>query len=124
MPKTTYIGFYYEDELPLKDGDKVVIPKGVKVRSFNPSKKDYVTKQKTTVVARIGNGSADPKDGDSTHVLMHALSNPTVTWAGSGGYWCSVDLNDILDANGFEGPAEQREQQYLVSRRYRGGFRS
>lgn len=29
------------------------------------------------------------------------IDNPTIVWAGSGGYWCEVDLNDLLEANGI-----------------------
>lgn len=31
--------------------------------------------------------------------LIH--SNPTVVWSGTGGYWFWVDINDIMEANGF-----------------------
>lgn len=26
-------------------------------------------------------------------------ANPSVCWAGTGGYWCEADINDILEAN-------------------------
>lgn len=28
------------------------------------------------------------------------VDNPTVVWAGTGGYWCEVDINLLLEANG------------------------
>jgi hypothetical protein len=31
-----------------------------------------------------------------------AVENPTVMWAGAGSYWCEVDINLVLEANGVE----------------------
>lgn len=28
------------------------------------------------------------------------VDDPTVVWAGTGGYWCEVDINLLLEANG------------------------
>lgn len=28
------------------------------------------------------------------------MSNPSISWAGTGGYWCDVEINDLLEANG------------------------
>lgn len=30
------------------------------------------------------------------------IDNPTVVWAGTGGYWCEVDVNLLLEANGAQ----------------------
>lgn len=34
------------------------------------------------------------------HDVFLPVSNPTVLWVGTGNYWCEVDLNLLLEANG------------------------
>jgi hypothetical protein len=36
--------------------------------------------------------------------LSFPISNPKVVWAGTGGYWCEAEVNDILEANGIKDP--------------------
>lgn len=125
-----YEGFHTDAALPIKRGQKVVIPAGTTVRSMG-SKGTYVTKRAQTVTVRtVMNGQSVPNhyalnDKDYHGPLKAkgfdfaplealraanspeyyngyvAISNPTVSWAGAGGYWCDVDINDILEANGI-----------------------
>ena len=125
-----YEGYHEASALPLKRGQKIVIPAGVTVRSMKPGKADYVTKRSQTVTIHmfINGQSVRPRvalgDKDYFYPLKEKgfdfsqleawreanapeyyhsyvpISNPKVSWAGAGGYWCDVDINDILEANG------------------------
>jgi len=82
-----YEGYFPKEELPIKPGDKVIIPMGIKIKSLHPKKKEYVSRRKQTI--------------EVNHILSGVTtgnlpkSNPKVCWAGSGGYWCEVDINDL-----------------------------
>lgn len=121
-------GYHDDHQLPFKRGQKVVIPAGVTVRSMG-SRGTYVTKRAQTVAihhflpgqsisnhlalndkdyyyplkAKGFDFSALEKLREENHLEYYegrvATQNPTVVWAGTGGYWCDVDINDILDAN-------------------------
>jgi hypothetical protein len=120
-------GYHSDSALPIKRGQKVMIPAGVAVRSTNPSRPSYVTKRAQMVTVRIIlPGQSVPNhwalgDKDYRRPLEAkgfdfaplealrasnspeyynghvAVSNPMVTWAGAGGYWCEVDINDLID---------------------------
>lgn len=124
-----YEGYFDDNQLPFKRGQQVVIPAGVRVRSMAPNRKEYVTARKQTVTLhRCDNGMSIANyiaygDKDYYNPLkergfdfsaiekMRAdnspeyykgsvpVMNPSVFWAGAGGYWCWVDINDILEAN-------------------------
>lgn len=89
---------------PFVKGDTVIIPKGTVVHSTNPSKSEYVTKRNQKVnVFMAGNGwvETDRYYGDVGMVKL-----PRVSWAGTGGYWCDVQVTpEFLAANGHE-PAQ------------------
>lgn len=125
-----YEGFHADAVLPIKRGQKVVIPAGTTVRSMG-SKGVYVTKRAQTVFVRgVMNGQsvsnyyalndrqhhgplkaagfdfsvirAMRDAGDPEYYRGFVpISNPSITWAGTGGYWCDADINDILEANGL-----------------------
>ena len=125
-----YEGYHETSVLPVKRGQKVVIPAGVTVRSSG-SRGTYVTKRVQTItVGPIMNGQSVPahyalndrryrkplEDKGYDFAPLEALRDantkdfyqtmipilpPTISWVGSGGYWCEVNLNDILDANGI-----------------------
>lgn len=110
MQKNAYVGFYQDSELPVKQGMEVVIPKGIRVTSTNPSKKEYVTKRAQTVTVHVVlPGEAWEQAWDLGGALFAAARNPQVSWAGASGYWCDVELNDILDANNLPGAPEARD---------------
>ena len=85
-----------KDDLPIKKGDRVRVPKGVKLRSMHPQR------------------PTEYEAGKSYHVEVHhvvvplfklkATSNeewslerdPRVVWAGSGGYWVEASLFDVV----------------------------
>lgn len=122
-----YIGYRNQTELPFKKGDTVFIPAGITVKSMNPSVSSYVTKRKQIVkIHHILCGMEvndahyqryhekdshicsyekfiESSDGGKYSVgIWHVINNPQIVWAGSGGYWNEVDINDILVANGIE----------------------
>lgn len=101
----------------------VLIPKGTRV--YSQHKGEYVTKRDQKVkVHHVKNGCNLPltdrhcqdqieeyfkRDGAhcilsvvNNHILPRGINasvpvkNPTVSWAGSGGYWCEADVNDVV----------------------------
>jgi hypothetical protein len=79
----------YEDRiaaLPVQAGDLVMIPKGVSVLSLNPSKGRYQTRRATSVTVN------EVFPGYRTNMEFKPA---TIRWAGSGGYWCECDLDDV-----------------------------
>lgn len=83
---TTYKG--YCKTLPIKQGDTITIPKGIAVHSTHPHRKNYATKRAMKVVVNhILPGSDAYGEYEAT--------NPKIVWAGTGGYWCEVDINDL-----------------------------
>lgn len=83
---------------PFRQGEKVVIPAGTVVRFKG---EETLTERAQTITVHMqSEGHYDEvrtKDGWGSFKLRP----PTVTWAGSGGYWkdAQVDL-DVLVANG------------------------
>lgn len=110
-------------------GTLVIIPKGTSVKSTHPSKKEYVTKKDMKVkVHHFMNGMnlplndkysqaevADYLEISGAFCLLGTtingeilprginasvpVKNPSVTWIGSGGYWCEADINQIVVIN-------------------------
>jgi hypothetical protein len=85
----SYIGYCEEENLPIKSGDTVIIPKGIKVKTMNPSKKEYITKR--TMKIKVHHTLPGSTWGGNPK------SNPSIVWAGMGNYWCEVDINDIVE---------------------------
>jgi hypothetical protein len=89
----------YIEKLPIHSGDKITIPKGTMVRSHGESKP--AGKTFTVTVHHVLNGY-EPNDADIAYAERHGRTaagfNPKAVWAGSGGYWCEVDMNDIPEA--------------------------
>jgi len=115
----TYVG--YQKDLPIKPGDQVVIPKGTLVKTMHPGRASYVTARAQRVkvnhmmpgcswhYSMIGEREARDfglnldtlqelrrTDGVKYMDSYHHVSNPAVVWAGTGGYWCEVDINLVL----------------------------
>jgi hypothetical protein len=100
-----YVGFHEDADLPVKRGDTVTIPKGTHLRTTHPQMKDRVAARTYRVkVDHILPGSTDTKHEQATEPPYHfivtkvPLTNPSVRWAGTGGYWFEADLNDIPEA--------------------------
>ena len=111
----------YRSSLPVKAGDVVTIPRGTVAKTMHPNRNQYVTAraQKVRVnhtmpgqsyaFSMIGEREARDFGLDmdqlrkmraEDHKLFrdsyHHVSNPAVCWAGTGGYWCEVDINDVI----------------------------
>lgn len=113
------------NETGINRGTTVLIPKGTLINSCHPSKKSYISKkdmkvkvhhlmpgqnipvndrdyndqiknysQLTGAVCLLGknNGEILPRGINATL----PISNPSVCWAGSSGYWCEADINSVI----------------------------
>jgi hypothetical protein len=96
MNEAKFIG--YVKELPIKPGDRVRIPKGVIVRcngENKPAGRTFIVR-----VNHVLNGyTLDASE--QAYQMRHGRTvgpavNPKAVWAGSGGYWCEADINDIV----------------------------
>jgi hypothetical protein len=85
-----YIG-YHEDlkKLPIQMGDNVIIKKGTRYHSMKDGKYHHAGKTHIVKVNHVLNGATWTQDNEEK------IINPEVRWAGSGGYWHGVDINDI-----------------------------
>lgn len=95
----------YCEKLPIMSGDKVTITKGTIIRKNGANKP--AGKTFTVTVHHVLNGWK-PDASDIAYAERHGNTstgwNPKVVWAGSGGYWCEADMNDIPEAQ----PAEKQ----------------
>ena len=99
-----FIGYHSNSELPVKPGDTVTIQKGVTVRTVLPKSFEegfYVHKVKARrsykiKVSHVLNGTTRYKDLPENE--RSRCTNPSVVWAGRGGYWREVDINDVPEA--------------------------
>lgn len=93
-PTEKFVGCYDDDELPIKPGDMVTIKKGTLVRSLHhgnkPAGRTYKVK-----VDHILNGTTTRRNHRGEEFIC---TNPSIRWAGTGGYWSTVDINDIPEA--------------------------
>lgn len=128
MPR--YDGYHGYDDLPFQKGQEVIIPSGVTVKTMHPSRDSYTTSRKQKVrihhflpgqtvrlidavkdrhVRQIAQERFDMNELEAEVERDHAgaydkripLQNPTLCWPGTGGYWCEVEINDVLEANGI-----------------------
>ncbi len=83
----------YNDVLPVKKGDTVVIPQGALIktvgRRIRAASQTYQIR-----VHHVFCGSNLPK-GHPQHDPSRPVRNPKVVWLGLGGYWSEVDINDV-----------------------------
>jgi hypothetical protein len=86
VPK--FEGYIPDHELPIKRGDTVTIPKGTLVKNVRTG---------VTIAGRTYKVKVDHFISGMTHDQVKIP--PKVCWAGSGGYWSEVDINDIPEAN-------------------------
>lgn len=98
-------GFHENEDLPIKRGDVVTIPKGTKISTTMSNKREKIAGRTFKVkVDHVLNGSStSERVWDATwdtyvEVRTH-VNNPSVRWAGEGGYWHEVDINDVPEAN-------------------------
>lgn len=91
-----YLGFHYDDDLTIKPGMTVTIRKGTMVEcrgEVKPAGRTY-----KVVVNHILNGQNLYIEGSAFRTTVTPIKAPTVRWAGTGGYWSAVDINDIPEA--------------------------
>lgn len=95
-------GFHSDDKLPIKKGDVITILKGAFIKTMKPSptggfvKKTAGRTYKVTV-DHVLPGRNRPV-GQPGHDGSYPVESPSVRWAGTGGYWYEVDLNEIPEA--------------------------
>lgn len=86
----------YCDKLPVADGDVVTILKGTRIKTTHPSKKEKVANRTYKVKVH------HVLPGMDAHLSYRketvSAVNPSVRWAGEGGYWHEVDINDVPEA--------------------------
>ena len=110
----------YQSILPIKNGDKVKIKKGVLLRSMHPSKNGWYenSRTRTVTVNHTNCGMEVVKCEVEKYYMQEAeralgedlllemletkgnhelipVYNPSVIWAGTGGYWVECDINDV-----------------------------
>ncbi len=86
---------------PVPKGDTIVVPKGSVIHTTHPSGRVQVTKRTQRItVYMASDGWVSRERHDAGKVLL-----PTVTWAGTGGYWRDVQLTKaVLETNGLTLP--------------------
>ena len=89
-----YVG--YCDKMPFKKGDRVRILKGCPLSTTHPKHND--TKGRYTAsrsqVITVHHTLPGMTEYYGTERETH-LSNPSVCWPGSGGYWIDADINYV-----------------------------
>lgn len=89
-----FMGGCDEKDLPIKKGMTVTIKKGALIQTIGkeprPAGKTYKVKVHHIVAGRT------QYRGHRGEIIPS--QNPTVVWAGPGGYWSSVDVNDLPEA--------------------------
>ncbi len=110
-PVPFFLGYYSDEELPIKKGHEITIPAGTRIIHRGETKVSAKTRKVTVdhIISgsnlRVRNGH---REGD-----LHTITAPKVRWAGSGGYWSEVDINDVPEA--LEAAKEaQRENERLA----------
>lgn len=82
---------------PFRRNDTVILSKGTVVRSTNPSKRSYVLTRAQRIIVRMSSPGYVMLDGGEDRGKVHL---PTLTWAGTGGYWCDVQVTpELCEAN-------------------------
>lgn len=103
MTEKRFRGYYEDRELPLKRGQMVTIKKGTIVKTLGkepkPAGKTYKVKVHHFMCGQTETKLTQDKEPPHKFIeeKIHKM-DPTVEWAGPGGYWTSADLNDIPEA--------------------------
>ena len=93
-----FLGYYQEEDLPIKRGQEVIIPKGTMVKVVGKPAKPAGRTYKVTV-NHVNSGSTFYAQGSAFRNEYVRPTPPKVIWPGTGGYWAEADLNDLLEAN-------------------------
>lgn len=93
----TFQGYHELHDLPINPGMMVTIKKGVLVktvgRDTRPAGKTYKVK-----VHHLLPGCSPHPMFVGEMAARTRTENPKVVWAGPGGYWSEVDINDVPEA--------------------------
>lgn len=89
-----FMGGCDEKSLPIKKGMTVTIKKGVIVHRIGKEPRPAGRTFKVTV----NHTTSGWTQHRSHHGEISPSQNPTVVWAGAGGYWTHVDINDVPEA--------------------------
>lgn len=91
MPR--YVGYHEDHQLPFKQGQWVLIPKGTTIKTTyhgtRQAGRSYAVK-----IHHLGCGRNLPV-GHPRHNESYPVENPSVVWPGPGGYWSEADINDV-----------------------------
>jgi len=100
-------------KMPFKEGDQITIPKGTIVEhrgSLRRTKRDSKIKVSWSSNGQVDTGFHEPRYAGKVRL-------PTVTWAGSGGYWSTCQLTqNVCEANGVDRPMVPGSAQYEIER--------
>ncbi len=88
-----YEGYCDPSSLPVKAGDTITLLKGMKYR-WRGKDKVVNRKYKIKVYLVMGGMTNTRHQVSPVHVL-----NPSIRWAGSGGYWNDMDINEYLNGS-------------------------
>jgi len=86
----------YVENLPIKPGDEITIPKGAVI--FHRGETSPVKRTFRVKVHHVLNGYT-PDAAEVAYQARHGRTNtgfnPRAIWVGTGGYWSEIDMNDI-----------------------------
>lgn len=87
-------GYVDPSALPIKKGDTVTIKRGTMVKAFGKDPKPAGR----TYKVKIDHVLPGQNDLSQDLRVQTPVKNPSVRWAGTGGLWMEVDINDIPEA--------------------------
>lgn len=96
-------GYCNESSLPIKQGMTVTIKKGVMVKTVykeaKPAGKTYKIKVHHILPGHTKVYHRQENVAPYNFIeVRENLENPKLVWAGPGGYWSEVDINDVPEA--------------------------
>lgn len=95
-PAPTFLGYYPDVEIPLTKGQVITLPAGSRVTYKGVTK--VSTKARKVRVDHIISGSNYHIRKNHDREEVQPITAPKVRWAGSGGYWAEVDINQVPEA--------------------------
>ncbi len=103
-----FVGYYEYYQLPVKKGQTVTIKKGTAIKTTlpDPAKRERVAGRTYKVLVDHvlpGRSTCDQVWDEATRTYVEVRThydNPSVRWAGEGGYWFEVDINDLPEVSG------------------------
>jgi hypothetical protein len=89
---------YWDDVVLRAMGNTAILRKGVDYHSMRDGNHHTVKRLYSVKIDHWLNGSQIPEyDGVKGIRILTIHSNPTISWAGSGHYWCRADINQDLE---------------------------